>query len=261
MAALYRVVGVAVVVAIVSGDMIRIDAAQSPAVSLPHAGPAGASPDDPDALYARRDDLAAAQRAADTWAARLKAAPADAESAWKLARALYWLGTHGPEHQRRTDLERGIEVAKSAIAARPTGPEGHFWLAATMGALAESFGISKGLKYRKPIRAALETVLAIDPAFQQGSADRALGRWYFKVPALFGGSNARSVEHLQRSLTYDPQSTASLFFLADTYVDMGKRAEAREVLRRLAAAPISRDWGPEDREWKARGESLARRLR
>jgi hypothetical protein len=50
----------------------------------------------------------------------------------------------------------------------------HFWLAANMGTLAESFG--------------------------EGLADRALGRWYFRVPALFGGSKKKAVEHLQRAL-------------------------------------------------------------
>ena len=67
------------------------------------------------------------------------------------------------------------------------------WLAANMGALAESFGLRQGLKYRGAIKDELLAVLRIDPAFQQGSADRALGRWYFKVPGLFGGSNRRSI--------------------------------------------------------------------
>jgi hypothetical protein len=69
-----------------------------------------------------------------------------------------------------------------------------------MGALAESFGLRQGLRYRGAIRESLLTALKLDPAFQQGSADRALGRWYHKVPGLFGGSNARSEEHLRRSL-------------------------------------------------------------
>ena len=46
----------------------------------------------------------------------------------------------------------------------------------------------QGIKYRGAIKDALLTVLKLDPAFQQGSADRALGRWYYKVPGLFGGS-------------------------------------------------------------------------
>ena len=61
-------------------------------------------------------------------------------------------------------------------------------MAANMGALAESFGMRQGLKYRGAIKDALLTVLKLDPAFQHGSADRALGRWYYKVPGLFGGS-------------------------------------------------------------------------
>ena len=72
-----------------------------------------------------------------------------------------------------------------------------------MGALAESFGMRQGIKYRGQIKDALLTTLKLDPAFLQGSADRALGRWYFKVPGLFGGSNKQvgsapaEVAHLQ----------------------------------------------------------------
>jgi hypothetical protein len=44
-----------------------------------------------------------------------------------------------------------------------------------MGALAESFGLRAGLKYRKPIKDELETVLALDTSFHARSADRALG--------------------------------------------------------------------------------------
>ena len=100
-------------------------------------------------------------------------------------------------------------------------------MAANMGALAESYGLGQGLKYRGHIREALLTVLKLDPAFQQGSADRALGRWYHMVPGLFGGSKKKSEEHLRKSLTYNPQSTASLFFLPETLIDDGREAEAR----------------------------------
>src|SRR5205823_10534163 len=105
-------------------------------------------------------------------------------------------------------LERGIEAARQATAIDPNRPEGHFWIAANMGTLAESFGLRAGLKYRKSIKEELEAVLRIDPAFQQGSADRALGRWYFKVPRLFGGSSKAAEEHLRASLKYNPKSTA-----------------------------------------------------
>src|SRR6188768_1536424 len=163
---------------------------------------------DPDALYASREDLAKARQAATLWAERLQKDPKDFASAWKLARARYWLGGHAPVADRRQLLEGGIAAGRSAVAAEPNRPEGHFWIAANMGALAESFGMRQGLKYRGNIKEELLAVLKLDPGFQQGSADRALGRWYFKVPALFGGSNKKAEEHLRRSLTYNPASTA-----------------------------------------------------
>ena len=45
------------------------------------------------------------------------------------------------------------------------------------------------------------------------------------MPRLFGGSKDKSVEHLQRSLTYDPTSAASRYFLAETYLEMVEAGE------------------------------------
>ena len=94
-------------------------------------------------------------------------------------------------------------------------------------------------------------MLRLDPAFQNGSADRALGRWYFKVPGLFGGSKKKSEEHLRKSLTYDPNSTASHFFLAETLFELDRDAEALAELQRVVDGPVNPEWEPEDREFKA----------
>ena len=209
---------------------------------------------DPDALYAHRDDLDSARAAERIWADRLRDKPDDFESAWKLARVRYWLGGHASEDNRKEIFEQGITAAHAAIAASPQRPEGHFWTAANMGALAESFGLRQGIKYRGQIKDELETVLKIDPGFQQGSADRALGRWYFKVPGLFGGSKQKSEEHLRKSLTYNPNSTASLYFLAETLMDENKKDEARAMLEKVLAAPIDPIWTPEDHEFKAKAK-------
>jgi hypothetical protein len=142
------------------------------------------------------------------------------------------------------------------VAIQANRPEGHFWIAANMGALAESFGLRQGLKYRGDIKGELLIVLKLDPAFQQGSADRALGRWYFRVPGLFGGSKTKSEEHLRRSLTYNPQSTASHFFLAETLRELGRRDEARAELQRVLDAVPDPEWAPEDREFKQKAREL-----
>ena len=218
-------------------------------------------PADPDALYAQREQIGSARQAAAIWAERLKTNPRDYEAAWKLARAHYWLGGHVPQSERKGILETGVKVARSATAIDPGKPDGHFWMAANMGALAESFGIREGIKYRRAIREALEKVRSVDSAYQQGSADRALGRWYFKVPGIFGGSRKKSEEHLRRSLTYNENSIASRFFLAETLLGLDRKAEAMTELQRVIGTQPDAAWIPEDKDFKARAQRLLVTLR
>jgi hypothetical protein len=214
-----------------------------------------------DALYADRANLASATAASALWADALKQDPRDFDAAWKLSRVSYWLGSHAPEKERRAHLERGMQAARGAMALEPARPEGHFWLAANMGTLAESFGLRNGLRYRGAVKDELETVLKLDPAFMNGSADRVLGRWYFRVPRLFGGSNKRAEEHLRASLKYDENSTISRFFLAELLLDEDRREEALAELQKVVAAPLSAEWAPEDREYKDKAAALLARIK
>jgi hypothetical protein len=210
----------------------------------------------PDALYADRTNLASAQAAADAWAAELAQRPSDLKprGSWR-ARITGWAATR-PRRNGARFLTRGIEAGRRAIAASPNQPEGHFWAAANMGALAEASGIRGGLKYRRPIKDELEWVLRVAPAFLQGSADRALGRWYFKVPALLGGSKMLAEAHLRASLKHNAHSTASHFFLAELLLDDGRVADARAELQQVLDAPLDPDWTPEDREFKVKAQAL-----
>lgn len=215
------------------------------------AGRAAAQSADPEGLYKQRENMALARQAADLWAAR-SAAGQDFEATWKLARACYWLGTHDQESARRASLERGVAAGELAIKIKPDAPEGHFWTAANMGALAESFGLRQGIKYRGRIRDELQKVLSIDPAWQQGSADRALGWWYHMVPGLFGGSEKKAEEHLRRALAFNPRSTATLYFLAEVLLEDGRKADAKGMFQQVIDSPDDPDWGPEDRDFKVK---------
>src|SRR5262245_14190833 len=133
--------------AVSSADSRRpnIEAHSAPR-SIPSVGPFFQDAADPDALYGKRDDIASAQQAAKIWQSRLQQNPNDFESAWKLAKATYWIGTQGPEAQRRATLEQGITAGRAATKIEPNRPEGHRWLAANMGALAHSSGLRQALK-------------------------------------------------------------------------------------------------------------------
>jgi len=104
-------------------------------------------------------------------------------------------------------------------------------------------------------------VLRLDPAFQQGSADRALGRWYFKVPSISGGSHKLSEQHLRESLKYNDNSTASHFFLAELFIDDNRTADARLELQKVLDAPLDPQWTPEDREFKDKARKLLASLK
>ena len=213
--------------------------------------------DDADDLYRRREDPSSAKRAAEMWSAN---AGTDFEAAWKLARADYWIGGHAPEGERRAALERGVAAGETAARLRPDQPEGHYWLAADMGALAESFGLSQGLKYRSRIKAALERVAAIDAAWEQASAVTALGRWYYLVPRLFGGSRAKADEHFRRALDQYPHSVTALLFLAESLIAQKRMDDARVLLQRIIDAPLLAEWAPEERDFKRQAAERLRAL-
>jgi tetratricopeptide (TPR) repeat protein len=214
----------------------------------------------PDELYRQRENMTLARQAADIWGARAEGGQ-DFEAAWKLGRACYWIGTHDEESRRRPALERGVAAGEQAVKLKPDAPEGHFWMAANMGALAESFGMGQGLKYRGRIRDELQRVLAIDPGWLQGSADRALGWWYHMVPGLFGGSEKKAEEHLRRALTFNPKSTATLYFLGEVLLEQGRKADARATLQQVLDAPDDPDWIPEDRDFKQKAAAKLKTIK
>jgi tetratricopeptide (TPR) repeat protein len=211
-----------------------------------------------DELYRHRDDLASARQAADIYE---KQSSTNYEAAWKLSRAAYWLATSGADKERKSARDRGVKAAEQAIKLDATKPEGHFWLAANLGEVAQNASFLTAWKYPGRIKDELETVLKMDPGWQQGSADRALGEWYFKVPGIKGGDHKLAEEHLRKSLTYNPKSTASLYFLAEVIADDDARVEeAKPILQQVLDAPIDPDWGPEDRQFKEKAKALLAKI-
>jgi len=130
-----------------------------------------------------------------------------------------------------------------------------------MGRFAEAFGLIQGLKYRARIKSELECVRAIDPAWQGGAADEALGEWYASVQRLFGGSESSAEEHLRKALRYDPNNVSALVYLGGWLLDRHRTNEAAEMLRRAIAAPSDPEWAPEDRELRAKAHELLTRVK
>jgi hypothetical protein len=211
-----------------------------------------------DELYKHREDPASARQAALLYD---QLAPRSFEAAWKLARTYYWLATAGPAKERGTARDRGVKAGELAVKLDAGRPEGHFWLAAMLGEVGENASFLTAWKYPGRIKAELERVLEIDAVWQEGSADRALGEWYFRVPGIAGGDHKKAEEHLRAALRYNPKSISSLAFLGEIIADDSKRKdEAAAVLTQALAAPVDPDWVPEDRAFQAKAAALLAKL-
>jgi tetratricopeptide (TPR) repeat protein len=204
-----------------------------------------------DGLFEQRGDLAKAKEAL----ARYQDALLKGEDAygayWRLARVEYWIGDHtADKSEKKRIFEQGIYHAKKAIQLSPERAEGHYWLGVDNGVYGEAKGVLNSLFLVKPIKDEMNKVLAIDPTFDDGGADRVLGRLYYELPGLFGGSNKKSLEHLLKSRDMGPRVGLTRIYLADTYLALGNVQKAREELEFVIAMEPDPKLIPETAEEK-----------
>jgi tetratricopeptide (TPR) repeat protein len=184
-----------------------------------------------DALYQERADLAKAREAMAKYQAALLKGENAYDAYWKMARVEYWIGDHAPtKDDKRRVFEMGIYHGKKAVQAAPDKAEGHYWLAVNYGSYGEVKGVLKSLSLVKPLKAELNKVLEIDPAYDDGGADRILGRVYYELPGFFGGNKKKSLEHLLKSRDLGPRVGITRLYLADTYLALDDIEKARAEL-------------------------------
>ena len=204
-----------------------------------------------DDLFEQRGDLAKAKEAL----ARYQDALLKGEDAygvyWRMARIEYWIGDHTADNnEKKRILEQGVYHAKKAVQLGPEKAEGYYWLGVDNGVYGEAKGVLNSLFLVKPIKEEMNKVLAIDPTFDDGGADRVLGRLYYELPGLFGGSNKKSLEHLLKSRDMGPRVGLTRIYLADTYLALGNVQKAREELEFVIAMEPDPKLIPETAEEK-----------
>ena len=156
--------------------------------------------------------------------------PASYEARWEGARAAYYYGTYvrtdAPDAEKMAIFDRGINLAKEAVALSPKGVEGHFWLGVLYGVYGEAKGIFKSLSLVPEIKQEMQTCLELDPAVEGWGPDRVLGRMYHKLPFFKGGDEKKSAAHLEKSLAGAPTNALTRLYLAETYRSDGRKADA-----------------------------------
>jgi hypothetical protein len=73
-------------------------------------------------------------------------------------------------------------------------------------------------------------IIEVNRNYEDGGADRVLGRVFFKVPGIAGGSKDKSLEHLEKSKELGPEDPLTRVYLAETYLSKKRVDDARAEL-------------------------------
>ncbi len=213
-----------------------------------------------DRLYAERGDLAKARMAVAALRQARTADYGNYEAAWKLARADYYLGSHGSGNEADEAFREGVQAGKTAVQLNGDRPEGHFWLGANYGGSAQQSTLG-GLSSVDDIRSEMETVIKMDESFQGGSAYLVLGQLYLEAPRVLGGDTAKAIGYLEKGLKIAPDNALMRVHLAEAYHAAGRDAEARKQIDRLMAMTPPPDYVPEYQEAVEKGKKLLEKMK
>jgi len=184
-----------------------------------------------DELYAEMKDIATANKALAEYREALKKAENKYEAYWKIARMMYFIGDHTEsKKEKKSIFSQGIYHAKKAVELEMEKPDGHYWLGVNYGVYGEAKGVFKSLALVKPIKKEMNKVIELNREYEDGGADRVLGRVYFKLPGIAGGDKKKSLEHLLKSKELGPEDALTRIYLADTYLALKEYDKAREEL-------------------------------
>lgn len=247
------------------GAMCVLSAAALIAFVLPRAAEAADARGRAWALWAAREDTAAAEQAVAVWEELAREQPSDGEALLRLSRLHYWLGQKLEESSREKALShyaKGRRYGKQAAEAAPSKPGGYFFEAANLarenslkGTLTNLFGI-------REVRRLNEKAASLDPAYFHGGPDRFFCAYFVRLPRFLGGSARKAVEHGRRAVERSPEYAGNRVFLAEALVADGKVDEARRELRAAIALPddAPADSVPEQRLEKKRARVLLEKL-
>ncbi|MBS3818178.1 tetratricopeptide repeat protein [bacterium] len=210
-----------------------------------------------DELFLEIQDLSTAQKVKDKYLKALSRVENKYKVYWRMARILYYIGDHTQEKKEKKRIfEKGIYYAKKAVESDPQKPEGHYWLGVNYGLYGETKGVLKSLSLVKDIKKEMNKVIELDRSYEEGGADRVLGRLYFRLPGIAGGNNQKSLEHLRKSKELGPDDPLTRLYLAETYLALGEKEKARKELEYILSMEPDSTWVNEVNKRKQEAKEL-----
>lgn len=184
-----------------------------------------------DELYLEMRDMATAEKARDLYLKAFELAEDKYEASWKFSRILYYVGKNTEnKKEKKVIFQQAIDYAKKAVELEPEKPDGYYWLGVNYGVYGEARGVMKSLFLVDDVKKAMNKVIELDRSYEDGGSDRVLGRVFFKVPGIAGGSKKKSRTHLEKSLEFAPNDPLTRYYLAETYYAQNEVEKSRAEL-------------------------------
>lgn len=213
-----------------------------------------------DKLFSYGEDPARDRRALDLIDQAVSVEPGKYQLLWRQARACYYIAEELEVPQKVGYYQRGINAAERAVKLEPNAVEGHFWLGANYGGAAEQKGMFKALTLISKIRSEMESVVRLSPGYEDARAFLALGELDRQLPRLIGGSVKRAISYCEQGLKLAPHNLELKLSLAQAYLDVGRREDARRQLEELLARPVDPTRARSDRGVQDQARRVLRRM-
>lgn len=202
-----------------------------------------------DSLYQQRADPAKAQQGVQVLHDVIAEDSNNFDAWWRLARLNNFIGRQQDNRNSGKDatrsFEAGVDAGRHAVSLQPNRVEGHFWLGANYGLLAEEEGWIKGLRLVDTVRSEMQAVIRLDPNYEEAAGQRTLARLYYRAPFFKGGDKQRSIQLLEDCLRRFPTDSFSLLYLGDDYLAVGRRDKARQLFEKILSLAPDPVYGPE----------------
>ncbi|HVZ72234.1 MAG TPA: hypothetical protein VHJ20_07655 [Polyangia bacterium] len=213
-----------------------------------------------DQLHRRRDDRAAFAEEQTLVQATLARAPQDYAVLWRAARYYFWLSDDPglPKEERSRFGKDGWDLAERAIAVNPNDVAGYYWAAVCMGNYALGLGVVKALSQgmEGKFRDRLGRAEKLDPRIEFGAVEVAWGRFFDKLPWPKRDRDLAE-QHFKKALELNSANLRARVYLASSYLDRDRPADAKQLLDEVAAAPAAGRYdAAEERRCKAIGAGL-----
>lgn len=223
----------------------------------PAAPPAAAAPAAADwqakwdELWKTRDQAASEKEMYKILDDVLAKEPNSFEANWRLA-SLYNWDANGTEGDKKADLgKKAWAAGDKAREAKPSDVRGHYQAGVGVGLYSEGIGILQALSQgiEGKFRDRIQTALKLDKDYLDGQPQVVWGRYFFKLPWPKRDVD-KSVDVLETAIAGHPNNWRAKIYLADSYDDQGKHAEAKRLVQDVIDARDGQD-PPEDRRLKA----------